>query len=96
MRIYEDMESNGVIAMRDDILLTPIEAAAFLKKSRTTLACWRCQGRGPAYYKVEGTIRYGLDTLRAYVGRPADIISQKMAEMGIGFPEAVEELARKN
>lgn len=41
-----------------DQLLTPDEAAVWIRKKPKTLANWRSQGIGPAYLKTEGGILY--------------------------------------
>lgn len=49
-------------------LLTPKEAAAFLKVSTSTLRYWRTIRRGPAFVKLEsGTFRYRQSDLMAYI-----------------------------
>lgn len=46
-------------------------AAAFLGLRRGTLSNWRCQGRGPAYSRLNGgrVIRYKLADLEAFAQR---------------------------
>jgi len=51
----------------DDELLTPEEAAAYLRKSEQTLANWRSRGKGPTYIKVEGGVRYRDSDLKRYL-----------------------------
>jgi excisionase family DNA binding protein len=41
-----------------DQLLTPAEVAQLLKVSVKTLAQWRSQRKGPAYIKVDHSVRY--------------------------------------
>ena len=46
--------------------MTTREVAAFLGLSAGTLCVWRCQGKGPSYYKVGSTVRYEMDDLEAW------------------------------
>jgi len=40
------------------ILFTPRQLAEYIGISRSRLAAWRVQGRGPKFVKVGGRIRY--------------------------------------
>ena len=42
------------------------EAAELLGLSAGTLRVWRCQGKGPSYYKVGNAVRYKVDDLEAW------------------------------
>ncbi len=48
-------------------LVNEREAAAFLGKPQRTLGQWRYLGRGPAYIRIEGHIRYRRSDLDAYI-----------------------------
>ena len=48
-------------------LLTTAEAAEILGKAAATLCKWRVSGGGPAYIKVEGTIRYAESDIAKYI-----------------------------
>ena len=48
------------------MFLTPREAATFLGLSFRTLSKYRSQGKGPAYSKLGGRIRYTLEDLRQW------------------------------
>ena len=48
-------------------LLTPKEAAAFLKVSVITLAKWRGKKSGPAYTRTGRTIKYTREALEDYL-----------------------------
>jgi hypothetical protein len=48
-------------------LLTPQDAAAYLRVAVRTLSNWRSQGGGPPYLKIRGLIRYRQDELEAWV-----------------------------
>ena len=48
-------------------LLTPKEAASFLKLQVQTLATWRTQGKGPRFSKLGRAVRYRPEDLQAYV-----------------------------
>lgn len=39
-------------------LLTNAEAAAYLRRSKTTLDKWRCEGRGPTFIKADRHVLY--------------------------------------
>jgi hypothetical protein len=47
--------------------MTSVEAAAYLKVARQTLAVWRLSGRGPTYVKLGRKIAYDKAVLDAYV-----------------------------
>jgi hypothetical protein len=47
-------------------LLTDAQLAARWQLSRGTLANQRSQGRGPAYFKLAGRVRYRLSDIEAY------------------------------
>jgi hypothetical protein len=53
--------------MDTDEILTEREAAAKLYAKTGTLTKWRTRGRGPAYLKLSGKIRYKLSDLEAYI-----------------------------
>jgi predicted DNA-binding transcriptional regulator AlpA len=50
-----------------DTLLTPDEAAAFLKLSKSWLAKARLKGNGPAYHKLGGSVRYSVAVLQQWI-----------------------------
>jgi len=43
------------------------EAARHLKMSAQTLRNWRCQGKGPAYFKIGKCVRYQLSDLNEFI-----------------------------
>lgn len=51
-------------------LLKEAEAAAFLRLKASTLRQWRNLGRGPAYYRVGGAIRYDQAALEKFLVTP--------------------------
>ncbi len=53
--------------VQPDELLTPNEAAAFLKLSKSWLAKARLKGNGPAYHKLGGSVRYSVAVLQQWV-----------------------------
>jgi len=58
------------VAMGSAKLLTPKEAAEFLRVPEGTLAQWRSQRRGPPYLKLERRlVRYRLANLQAWLAR---------------------------
>lgn len=50
-------------------LLTPKEAATYLKMSIHTLATWRSQKRGPAFIRTGRVIKYSQVALDSYLKR---------------------------
>jgi len=53
-------------------LLTPHEAAEFLRVPESTLAQWRSQRRGPRFVKLERRlVRYRASDLEEYLSRPS-------------------------
>ena len=48
-------------------LLKEAEAADFLRLKASTLRQWRNLGRGPAYYRVGGAIRYDQAALKQFL-----------------------------
>lgn len=63
----------------EDELLTAPEAAAVVKFKVTTLAVWRCEGKGPAYLKVNRSVRYRRSDLMAWVNG-SDQVRQQIEE----------------
>jgi excisionase family DNA binding protein len=47
-------------------ILSPREAAAYLKVSHSTLAHMRMKGTGPKYFRVGSQVRYRLADLQQY------------------------------
>jgi predicted site-specific integrase-resolvase len=43
------------------------EAAKVLGLAVATLRWWRCRGKGPAYLKIGGKVRYGLADIALYM-----------------------------
>lgn len=50
-------------------LMTPQEVAHYLRVDTKTLANWRYLGRGPAYVKDGGVVRYTRDAFAAYLSQ---------------------------
>ena len=48
------------------LLVGPTAAAEFLTITRHTLACYRCSGGGPPYFKFGRWIRYSVDDLKEW------------------------------
>ena len=48
------------------LYMTTREVAAFLGLSAGTLRVWRCQGKGPSYYKVGNAVRYKIADVEAW------------------------------
>lgn len=67
MRHYETFKDNkGGEFMK---LLTPKEAAGYMKMSTNTLAAWRSQKRGPAFIRTGRVIKYDQAALDSYLKR---------------------------
>jgi excisionase family DNA binding protein len=60
------MTANAKTSQSDE-LLTPDEAAAYLKLSKSWLAKARLNGNGPPYHKLGGCIRYSLASLQQWI-----------------------------
>jgi predicted DNA-binding transcriptional regulator AlpA len=52
---------------QDEVLLTPKEAAKFLKLSESFLAKARMRGDGPRYRKLSRAVRYSMSDLSAWL-----------------------------
>lgn len=50
-----------------DPLLTEAETAERLVAKKETLTKWRHRGRGPAFLKLSGKIRYRLSDIEAFI-----------------------------
>lgn len=53
--------------MATDPTFTPLEAAAYVKRSPITLAGWRSHGVGPVYLKVGRVVHYRKSDLDAFI-----------------------------
>jgi hypothetical protein len=53
--------------MESDCILTEREAADRLYAKPPTLTKWRARGRGPAYLKLSGKIRYRLSDIEKFI-----------------------------
>jgi hypothetical protein len=50
-----------------DELKDPKQAAAHIRSTESTLANWRCAGRGPKYIKLGGKVLYRRTDLDAFL-----------------------------
>jgi len=48
-------------------LLTSKQAAEMLAVPDGTLKRWRAEGRGPAWIKLEGSVRYAISDVKHYI-----------------------------
>jgi len=48
-------------------MMTPAELADYLRVKETTLKAWRNRNQGPPYIRVNGSVRYPTDDLKAYL-----------------------------
>lgn len=60
-------ELEVIHSLPDQVLLTAIEAAAFLRLKYHTLAWYRSQGGGPAWVRVGNSVRYRVGDIKSYV-----------------------------
>jgi hypothetical protein len=75
-------------------LLTDAQLAVRWQLSRGTLANQRCQGRGPAYLKLAGRVRYRRSDIEAY--EQAGLVTRKPAEAtSLGDPSDVRETVER-
>lgn len=61
--------------MAQDAILTPSEAAAYLRISRRTLQSLRNLNQGPAFFKVKGSFRYTKAALDEYIVKQTNEVS---------------------
>lgn len=71
-------------------LLTDAQLAARWQLSRGTLANQRSQGRGPAYLKLAGRIRYRRSDIEAYE-QPGFVSREPAGTASLGDPSDVRE-----
>jgi Helix-turn-helix domain len=57
--------SDSALIAQDE-WLSPQEAAAFLRKSPTTLSRWRTEQKGPSFAKIGGSVSYRRSDLEDY------------------------------
>lgn len=48
-------------------LISSKSAAKMLGKSEATLRAWRCVGKGPEYFKIEGSVMYDAADVESYI-----------------------------
>jgi hypothetical protein len=75
-------------------LLTDAQLAERWQLSRGTLANQRCQGRGPAYLKIAGRVRYRLSDIEAFEQAGFVQPPQVRADTGAISRQAIEFLIR--
>ncbi|QXP94372.1 helix-turn-helix transcriptional regulator [Methylococcus capsulatus] len=61
------MNIHDIGSLPDDSLLLDHEAASIIRLSKSTLNSWRVAGKGPAYLKVGGRVRYRAGDLKAWL-----------------------------
>jgi hypothetical protein len=64
---WSGMEAHYLIPTPPDPLVDEKAAALYLGHPPKTLRNWRSDGKGPAFSKLEGSIRYRMSDLHAYV-----------------------------
>ena len=47
--------------------VAPSKAAAALKRSTSTLAKWRCEGKGPRWFKLASRVYYETSAVSEYI-----------------------------
>jgi predicted DNA-binding transcriptional regulator AlpA len=63
-------EAEGALQSQVDgrrLLINEREVSELTSTPRGTLSRWRCSGRGPSWVKLEGSVRYYLSDVLAYV-----------------------------
>jgi hypothetical protein len=75
-------------------LLTDAQLAERWQLSRGTLANQRSQGRGPAYLKIAGRIRYRQSDIETYEQAGLVETQQSPVDAGIASRESIELLIR--
>jgi hypothetical protein len=86
MRRSDPIDRTG----RESDLLTDAQLAVRWQLSRGTLANQRSQGRGPAYLKLAGRVRYRLSDIEAY--EQAGFVTREPAgTASLGDPSDVRE-----
>ena len=70
------------IKLRSRNMLSEGQVAELFEIPRSTLRCWRWQGKGPKYYKAGRTVKYRAEDIDAYlVGQPVETLdSMKMEQ----------------
>lgn len=53
----------------DSHLLTTVEAANYLRIEKRTLENWRVSGRGPAFVRLGGAVRYRRGALERFIAQ---------------------------
>lgn len=62
------MKNKPTLSLNDiDVILTPQDAAEYLKSSTSTLAKLRMRGDGPEYQKMGNRIRYRKSSLDHFI-----------------------------
>jgi hypothetical protein len=90
MRRSDPIDRTG----RESDLLTDAQLAVRWQLSRGTLANQRSQGRGPAYLKLAGRVRYRRSDIEAY--EQAGFVSREPAGIAsFGDPSDVQETVKR-
>jgi hypothetical protein len=61
------MDKTKAASAHQDPILDTAQAAHYLKFSKSSLEAWRLEGRGPAYHKPSGRVKYRLSDLDAFM-----------------------------
>jgi len=64
-RLVPVISSRQVVGLED--MLTTRQLAEVLAVSSRTLDNWRSASRGPAYFRIEGAIRYRMSDVEAWI-----------------------------
>ena len=90
MRRLDPIDRTG----RENDLLTDAQLAVRWQLSRGTLANQRSQGRGPAYLKLAGRVRYRRSDIEAY--EQAGFVSREPAEIAsFGDPSDLQQTVER-
>lgn len=71
---HDDKPDSGVSTrpfdparLPDDVLITTDKASAWTGHALRTYEKWRAEGRGPRFLRCEGSIRYRVGDIRAWL-----------------------------
>jgi len=68
------------LKLRDLNMLDTIEAAKMLGYTAFSLKKWRCESKGPAYYKIRGHVFYKRSELKTYLANDVVVRIDPRAE----------------
>jgi predicted site-specific integrase-resolvase len=81
--------------MDSSALLTEREAAERLLAQPCTLTKWRHRGRGPAFLKLSGKIRYSLADIQAFIEASRRVPGERTRKKSRAIPPAPQSKQRR-